>query len=145
MPLPAVEDHGAAQCRARSKRSGERCLNPAAHGMKVCRMHGARRAHTTLRGEKHPAYKHGRETSSMRFERALASARLAVLEGVGFALGMMNGSRTRGRKPHQMTAVFPELHIALFALRVKDDQSLVGKRQEPTRPQSPRDFLILGK
>jgi len=114
MPLPAVANHGAVQCRARSKRSGKQCLNLAAHGMKVCRMHGARRAHTTLRGEKHPAYKHGRETSSMRLERALASARLALLEGVGFALGMFKGSRSRGRKPHRMTEVFPELHNALF-------------------------------
>ena len=115
MPLPAVQNHGAAQCRARSKRSGKQCLNPAAHGMKVCRMHGARRAHTTLRGEKHPAYKHGRETSSMRLERAFASARLALLERVGFALGILKGSRTRGRKPHRMTAVFPELHLCLHA------------------------------
>lgn len=116
MPLPAVQNHGAAQCRARSKRSGKQCLNPAAHGMKVCRMHGARRAHTTLRGENHPAYKHGRETSSMRLERAFASARLALLEEFGFALGMLSGSRTRGRKPHRMTEINPKLQVALGRL-----------------------------
>jgi len=109
MPLPTVKNHGAAQCRARSKRSGKRCLNPAAHGMKVCRMHGARCAYTTLRGEKHPAYKHGRETSNVRLERALASARLALLEEVGFALGMLNGSRTRGRKSNFIAEAYVNL------------------------------------
>ena len=42
---------------------------------------------------------HGRETREARTERSLASARLAVLEEVGFALGFMNGGRTRGPKP----------------------------------------------
>ena len=33
----------ARQCKARSKRSGERCRNPAVVGFEVCRMHGANR------------------------------------------------------------------------------------------------------
>ena len=49
----------------------------------------------------------------MRKERSIASARLAVLEAVGYGLGMMTGPRTRGVKPHRMDEVEPELQ-ALF-------------------------------
>jgi hypothetical protein len=45
----------------------------------------------------------------MRMERSLASARLAVLESVGFGLGLMTGSRTSGRRPNRMRDAFPEL------------------------------------
>ena len=38
----------------------------------------------------------------MRIERRLASARLAVLEWAGHALGFMHGARTPGRKPTLM-------------------------------------------
>jgi len=41
---------------------------------------------------------HGQETTSMRMERRLAIDRLAALEEIGFALGMMSGKRTRGPK-----------------------------------------------
>ena len=34
----------AKQCKAKSKRSGERCRNPAVVGFEVCRMHGANKA-----------------------------------------------------------------------------------------------------
>ena len=56
---------------------------------------------------------HGRETREARNERSLASARLAVLESVGFAIGLMSGGRTRGRRPDRMAEVHPELH-AIF-------------------------------
>ena len=52
---------------------------------------------------------HGQETVNMRKERSLASARLAVLETVGFGLGMMCGPRTRGRKPDRIAEAYPEL------------------------------------
>jgi hypothetical protein len=45
----------------------------------------------------------------MRKERRLASARLAVLEMAGHALGFMHGSRTRGRKPGLANKVEREL------------------------------------
>lgn len=45
----------------------------------------------------------------MRIERRLASARLAVLEVTGHALGFMHGSRTRGRKPALVSKVEREL------------------------------------
>jgi len=55
----------------------------------------------------------GQETTSMRVERRLASARLAVLESVGHTLGIMHGARTRGRKPALMGEVEQELQQAV--------------------------------
>ena len=55
----------------------------------------------------------GQETTSMHLERSLASAWLALLESVGFALGMMTGTRTPGRRPDRMAEAYPELQ-ALF-------------------------------
>jgi hypothetical protein len=49
----------------------------------------------------------------MRKERRLASARLAVLELVGHALGFMHGPRTRGPKPIRMDEVELELQEAV--------------------------------
>jgi len=45
----------------------------------------------------------------MREERSLASARLAMLEHIGYAFGFMTGNRTRGRRPYRMGEVYPEL------------------------------------
>jgi hypothetical protein len=44
------------QCKAKSKRSGQRCKNYVVRGWEVCRMHGA----ATPRGRDAPSYKHGR-------------------------------------------------------------------------------------
>ena len=52
---------------------------------------------------------HGEETVAIRRERSLASARLAVLETVGFGLGLMIGTRTRGRRPDRIAEAYPEL------------------------------------
>lgn len=62
---------------------------------------------------------HGQETSVARIERSLASARLAVLESVGHALGLLKGPRTRGRKPNQMHKAYPELQAAALILLKK--------------------------
>jgi len=59
MPLPSVLKHGAKQCSAKSKRTGLPCNNPAAHGCKTCRMHGARKPDSIKRGKDHPNYFHG--------------------------------------------------------------------------------------
>jgi hypothetical protein len=40
---PMQKVHAAPRCRARSKRTGQRCKAPAVRGFRVCRMHGARR------------------------------------------------------------------------------------------------------
>jgi len=53
----------------------------------------------------------------MRQERSLASARLAVLESVGFEIGLLTGTRTRGRKPEKMDQAFPELSAMVRRLR----------------------------
>jgi hypothetical protein len=38
---------------------------------------------------------------------------LAVLEAVGFSIGLMSGGRTRGRRPDRMAKAYPELQ-AMF-------------------------------
>ena len=69
MPLPSVIN-GAKQCLAKSKRTGLPCNNPAAHGCRTCRMHGARRQETIRKDKDHPQYKHGHETRKKRTTRA---------------------------------------------------------------------------
>lgn len=63
----------------------------------------------------------GQETSVARVERSIGSARLAVLESVGHALGFLTGPRTRGRKPTKMTEAYPELQAT--ALRLLKNQA----------------------
>jgi len=99
MPLPSVRIYGARQCRARAKHSKQRCLNPAAYGMPVCRFHGARQRDTVLKGKDHPNYQHGKQTQATRERNHQMSLQLAELEEIGFAIGMLQGERTRGRKP----------------------------------------------
>ena len=105
------------QCHAMSKRSRQRCKAPAMHGSAVCRIHGALSRGATTEAGKLKArtsnLKHGRETREARNERSLGSARLAVLEAVGFSIGLMSGGRTRGRRPDRMAEVFPELRTLL--------------------------------
>lgn len=105
------------QCQATAKTTRQQCRRPATSGKRVCKLHGG---HST--GPKTPEGRqrcaqarttHGQQTTSMRIERSLASARLAVLEEVGHGLKMMTGSRTRGRKPDRMGQAYPELQ-ALF-------------------------------
>jgi hypothetical protein len=101
------------QCKATSKRSWQRCKAPAMKGKAVCLTHGGRSTGPKTEAGKLRArtanLKHGRETREGRTERSLASARLAVLEAVGHALGFMNGTRTRGRKPSQMSNALQEM------------------------------------
>ena len=51
----------------------------------------------------------------MRQERSLGSARVAVLEAVGFAIGLLRGAKTRGRRPDRMAEAYPELQELLKA------------------------------
>jgi hypothetical protein len=53
----------------------------------------------------------------MRMERSIASAKLALLESVGFEFGFMTGSKSRGPKPLRMAQVLPELHALARSLR----------------------------
>ena len=101
------------QCSAKSKRTGQQCLAPALKGKTKCRFHGgSSTGPKTQEGLQRCAEArtiHGRETTSLRMERSLASAQLAVLESVGFSLGVMTGTRTVGRRPNRMEDAFPEL------------------------------------
>ena len=61
----------------------------------ACRFNGARKPQTALKGKDHPNYRHALDAKQKRREM---SGELAELEAVGFAIGMLRGTRTRGRK-----------------------------------------------
>jgi hypothetical protein len=111
------------QCQATSKRSRQRCKAPAMKGKTVCRTHGGvSTGPLTEAGRLRCAEAktiHGRETREARTERSLASARLAALESVGFAIGLMSGNRTIGRRPDRMSEAYPELQALLELERLK--------------------------
>lgn len=101
------------RCQAKSKRTKLQCAAPALKGKRVCKTHGGRSTGPkTEAGRQRCAEAktiHGRETREARTERSLASARLAVLEEVGFLLGFMSGHRTRGPKPSEMSNALQEM------------------------------------
>ena len=101
------------RCQAKSKRTKLQCAAPALKGKRVCKTHGGRST-----GPKTEAGRlrcaqvktiHSRETREARSELSLASARLAVLEEVGFSIGLISGGRTRGRRPSRTAEAYPEL------------------------------------
>jgi hypothetical protein len=57
---PMQKAHAALRCRARSKRTGQRCKAPAVRGFRVCRMHGARGG--APKGKRNGNYRHGART-----------------------------------------------------------------------------------
>ena len=115
------------RCQAKSKRTKLQCAAPALKGKQVCKTHGGRSTGPkTEAGRQRCAEAktiHGRETRETRNERSLASARLAVLEAVGFSIGLMSGGRTRGVKPNRMTEAYLELqkHLVLRTHSGKKD------------------------
>jgi hypothetical protein len=111
------------QCEGTSRRTKKRCKAPAAKNKTRCRFHGGRKfsGPKTLEGRQRCASAkttHGRDTIALRKERSLGSARLAVLEQVGFSIGLMSGGRTRGRRPDRMAEAYPELQ-ALLKVHIK--------------------------
>jgi hypothetical protein len=117
------------QCEGTSRRTKERCKAPATRNKSRCRFHGGRKISgpKTLEGRLRCAAAktiHGRETRKARNERSLGSARLAVLEAVGFGIGLMSGGRTRGRRPDRMAEAHPELQTML--------QKIVLERAKPS-------------
>jgi hypothetical protein len=86
-------------------------------GKNVCKTHGGRSTGPKTEAGRQRCAKaktiHGRETRETRTERSLASARLAVLEAIGFSIGLMSGGRTRGRRPDRMAEAYPELKAML--------------------------------
>ena len=105
------------QCQARSSRTKLQCRAPAIKGKRVCKWHGGRSTGPkTEAGRQRCAEAktiHGRETREARTERSLGSARLAVLESIGFAIGLLKGTKTRGRRPDRMAEAYPELQTLL--------------------------------
>ena len=99
MPLPSVSQHGASQCTARAKSTGQRCLNPAAYGCKTCRLHGARKLTSIKRGKCHPSYRHGAETLEAKRQRSEGLARLREIEDDLIKRGLIQSKLTVGRKP----------------------------------------------
>ena len=104
------------RCQAKSKRTKLQCAAPALKGKRVCKTHGGRSTGPkTAAGRQRCSEAktiHGRETRETRNERSLASARLAVLEAIGFSIGLMSGSRTSGRPPNGRADIHPELQAA---------------------------------
>ncbi len=90
------------QCNAKSKRTGIQCRAPAAKGKTKCRFHGgASTGPKTEQGRQRCADAktiHGNETRKAENDRAKVMRRLRMLEDLGYELGIMNGSRTPGRK-----------------------------------------------
>ena len=119
------------RCQAKSKRTKLQCAAPALKGKRVCKTHGGRSTGPkTEAGRQRCAEAktiHGRETREARTERSLASARLAVLEAVGFGIGLMSGGRTRGVKPNRMVEAYPELQEAVRRVRLKDPISKLSE------------------
>ncbi len=101
------------QCQATAKSTRQQCRRPATKGKRMCKLHGGKSTGPkTAQGRQRCAEArlvHGQETTTMRKERRLASARLAVLEWASHALGFMHGGRTRGRKPSLVYKVEREL------------------------------------
>lgn len=105
------------RCAAVFKATGQRCTAKTLVGRRTCLRHGgASTGPRTIEGKKRCSAArtvHGHDTIAMRQERSLASARLAVLEAVGFSIGLMSGARTRGRRPDLLDKAYPELQKML--------------------------------
>ena len=91
MPLPNLK----AQCTAKNRATGNRCLNPAAFGCKTCRYHGARKI---VSGLQHHNYKHGTRTLEALSKYSEKVAELDHLEDIAHHTGVMAGRKRRGRK-----------------------------------------------
>ena len=107
------------RCAAVFKSTGQRCTAIAVSGRRTCTRHGGLSVGPrTIEGKKKCSAArtvHGWETTAMRQERSLGSARVAVLEAVGFAIGLLRGAKTRGRRPDRMVEAYPELQVLLKA------------------------------
>jgi hypothetical protein len=90
-------------CQAFINRKQSYCGKPTVPGKKVCTGHGGlSTGPRTPEGlERLAASKrvHGRETRALRFRRSQISYELRQKEEELYAIGMIHGPRTRGRKP----------------------------------------------
>ena len=132
MPLPSVLN-GARQCQAKSKRSGNRCLNPAAYGCRTCRFHGAHRPQQAPSGEEHWNFKHGKATKQKRAEDAASATKLLLLRDLGLRIGLF-GSKPTGWVGRPPTLCNSATKISIEALigqiELLDDEVLLAKESE---------------
>ena len=94
------------RCTAMSKNSREQCRKPALKISRTqkCQFHGGRSTGPKTAEGKARIGKahlvHGRETNQRKLERSESSLRLAQLEDVAHAIGLItSATRTTGRKP----------------------------------------------
>lgn len=91
------------RCQALSKRTHLQCKAPAAAGKSVCRFHGGRSTGPrTAEGRQRCAEARTIHGLSARADRAELSAELAVLaqlEELARQVGLIDGPRSRGRRP----------------------------------------------
>ena len=100
MPLPNIRNNCALQCKAKAKHTGQRCLNLAAYGGKVCKFHGARKPETILKDAQHPNYKHGHETLEAKKRRSAGLVRMRRLEELLVNSFFPGFKSPKGRKPN---------------------------------------------
>jgi ribosomal protein L32E len=123
MPLASVFKHGAKLCSAKSKRTGLPCNNPAAHGCKTCRMHGAHKSRNVANGAKSGKYKNGHFTKEAKKKSSENLVRLRYLEDIGQQGGFMTGAKTRGPKPTGYVKLdMKNKEELVIALKVIEDQ-----------------------
>ena len=93
------------RCNSKSKRTGVQCKAAAVKGGTKCKWHGGRSTGPrTPEGRNRIAQAntvHGQETRKARSDRSIGMARLAELEALGYANGLLSGPRTRGPKPQE--------------------------------------------
>lgn len=119
MPLPSLLN-GAKQCQVLTKRTKQRCKNPAAYGCRSCRMHGAHRSRNVLKGEDHSQYKNGERTKEAEAEIRKKSILLRYLMDIGNHVELFYKQlKTKGRPPlgyAQLNLEDPE-QLALAIMR----------------------------
>ena len=99
MPLTSVLN-GAKQCQVMTKRTKQRCKNPAAYGCKACRMHGAHKSRNVLSGKDHPRYRNGERTKAAETERIDKGVMFRYLTDIGNHCNLFYKElKTRGRPP----------------------------------------------
>jgi len=91
------------RCKAQSSRTKLQCSKPALKGKSVCQFHGGRSTGPKTKEGKRRIrdahWVHGEATLEARQNHREASARIAMLEQLGWHLKMFRGNKTRGRKP----------------------------------------------
>ncbi len=94
------------RCTAMSKNTRQQCRKPALKISRTrkCQFHGggAKSGKQSAEGKARigAAHRiHGRETNQVRQERSQGALRMALIEDVAHAIGLITATRTTGRKP----------------------------------------------